>query len=716
MAGLYSRLAATGIKKNGRAYIPYILTAALMISIFYIVAFLANNSMLLGMVGGRIMGIILRFGEIVMGIFSAIFLFYTNSFLIKRRKKEFGLYNILGLGKRQIARVLVRETFFVYLIAEVLGLGLGILFSKMAEMLAMRMLHGNINYIFYVDFAAIIISLILFAVIFAIILMNSLRQLFFSRPVELLRSENTGEKPPRTNIPGAVIGFLLLGVAYYMAVSIKVPEIAMGMFFIAVILVIIATYLLFIAGSVVLCRILQKNKKYYYKTNHFVSVSQMAFRMRRNGAGLASICILSTMVLVTLSSTVSLYRGIPDQVDQDYPHDITVRMYDDESLQTGHFIDVIHEAAGGLGYTVKNESAVHYIRINETSTAKLTMGLDLSIPGEEYDEVGVYFTIMPIDESGDNTLNIELGDNNTLNIELGDDEVAIIERGEKRITANPTVKFGELELAYRIIDEPDSTEQDDYYRPSDDAWIYVRDMETMGRIYKAIYDVLQPINEREEEEAKQHGWNITPYYVNFITEYGFDISDDINEINDFYNQLDNPYGVFWQAVSNASDNMHLFIYALPRVDTRATLYEESYGTFGGLLFLGVLLGSVFALAAALIMYYKQISEGFEDAARFEILRKVGMTRREIKSAINSQVLKVFFLPLVTAGIHMLFAFPMLTKMLSAFSFRNVRLFAEVTIIGYLIFAALYVLFYKITSRSYLGIVGGKKQNSRSDKE
>lgn len=710
MAGLYSRLAATGIRKNGRAYIPYILTAALMISIFYIVAFLANNSMLLGMVGGRTMGIILRFGEIVMGIFSAIFLFYTNSFLIKRRKKEFGLYNILGLGKRQIARVLVRETFFVYLIAEVFGLGIGILFSKMAEMLAMRMLRGNINYIFYVDFAAVIISLILFAVIFAIILVNSLRQLFFSRPVELLHSENTGEKPPRTNIPGAVIGFLLLGVAYYMAVSIKVPEIAMGMFFIAVILVIIATYLLFIAGSVVLCRILQKNKKYYYKTNHFVSVSQMAFRMRRNGAGLASICILSTMVLVTMSSTVSLYRGIPDQIDQDYPHDIIVRMDEDDSLQTDHFIDVIHEVAEGHGYTVKNESAKHYIKNNWNTIAELTMGLDLSYQGEEFNGVAIYLMIRPIDEADDNI--------KAMNIELGDDEVAIIESGEMRITANPTVKFGELEFAYQAIDDPDPVEQDDdYYYPTDYATIYVRDMETMGRIYKAIYDVLQPINEREEEEAKQHGWNINmPYYVDFITEYGFDISEDINEVNDFYEQLNNSYGVFRSTVHDAYENMHMLNSWYCRIDTRATLYDDSYGMFGGLLFLGVLLGSVFALAAALIMYYKQISEGFEDAARFEILRKVGMTRREIKSAINSQVLKVFFLPLITAGIHMLFAFPMLTKMLSAFSFRNVRLFAEVTIIGYLIFAALYVLFYKITSRGYLAIVGGKPPRLRSDKE
>ena len=709
MAGLYSRLAATGIKKNGRAYIPYILTAALMISIFYITAFLGSNGMLRGMVGGRYMGIILRFGEIVMGIFSAIFLIYTNSSLIKRRKKEFGLYNILGLGKRQIARVLVRETIFEYLIAEVLGLGLGILFSKMAEMLAMKMLRGSINYVFYVDYVAVIVALILFAVIFAVILANSLRQLFFSRPVELLHSDNTGEKPPRTSIPGAVLGVLILGVAYYMAVSIKEVEKAVPLFFLAVVLVIIATYILFITGSVVLCRMLQKNKRYYYKTNHFVSVSQMAFRMRRNGAGLASICILSTMVLVTLSSTVSLYRGIPDSIDRDYPHDITVEMRDDETRRTDQLVEVLDGIAEAHGYTPTNKSVKHILDISKDS-AMYVMGLDLSLP-EEYTYVFTDFYAVPLDEADDNI--------KALGIELGENEVAVFEAGNKRMTVTPTLKFGELELSYQLIDiQPDSVLQQDFPDIEDFAVVYVRDMEMMGKLYKIQYDIMKSLNDQRRKEAEQNGEIYDSYLWtgSLNVNYGFDISDDINEVNDLYEQLDNPYGVWRQTIGEVKKGMHLSSDSYWRVSTKATLYDDFYGMFGGLLFLGVLLGSVFALSAALIMYYKQISEGFEDAARFEILRKLGMTRREIRASINSQVLKVFFLPLVVAGIHLLFAFPMLTKMLSGFSFRNVPLFAKVTIIGYLIFAALYVLFYKITSRGYLVIVGGKKQNSRSDKE
>lgn len=703
MAGMYSRLAATGIRKNGRSYVPFILTAALMVSIFYIISFLSENSMLKRMVGGSGMSMILKFGMVVMGIFSAIFLFYTNSFLIKRRKKEFGLYNILGLGKGQIAKILVRETIFVYLISVILGLGVGVLFSKLAEMLAMKMIRGNVNYEFYIDPVSIIIALILFAAIFVIILINSLRQLFFSRPIELLHSENTGEKPPRTNIPGAVIGFLLLGFAYFMALTIKDPGVAMGLFFIAVILVIIATYLLFIVGSVVLCRVLQKNKRYYYKTNHFVSVSQMTFRMRKNGAGLASICILSTMVLVTLSSTVSLYAGIPDNIETRYPHDITVTMYDDETLQTDRLISVVNDCVEGWGYSPKNASVKRSMALPR-EVAKRVMGLDLSIPGEDF-ELTPDFTVIPLDEADENI--------RVLNLTLGDNEVAIFETGDKRITANPTIKFGDLELSYQEIDTtPDSVEKKIFRTHEDFAMIYVRDLETMAKIYKAQYDIINPINEKAEADAKaeaerlgEHGYGWESIIMaDFRVEYGFDISDDINEVNEVYEGLDNPYGVWCDTIESTIKNMHLDS-TIWRIDTKATFVDEYYGIYGGLLFLGILLGGVFALAAALIMYYKQISEGFEDAARFEILRKVGMTNREIKSAINSQVLKVFFLPLVAAGVHMLFAFSMIAKMLNIFDFYNVGLFAAVTLIGFVVFALLYVLFYKITSKSYQHIVG-----------
>ncbi len=699
MTGLYSRLAATGIRKNGKSYIPFILTAALMIAIFYIIFFLSENPMLKKMVGGSGMAMILSIGTVVMGIFSAIFLFYTNSFLIKRRKKEFGLYNILGLGKKQIAKVLVIETVFVYLIAEIAGLGLGILFSKLAEMLASKMLRGNVNYVFRVEFIAVIFSLILFAAIFLVILINSLRQLFFSRPIELLHSESAGEKPPRTNVPAALIGIAALGLAYYMAVTIKNPSVAMGMFFIAVILVIIATYLLFIAGSVVLCRVLQKNKGYYYKTNHFVSVSQMVFRMRKNGAGLASICILSTMVLVTLSSTISLYAGIPDNVNTLYPHDITMIVgYDDETYKAHKLIETADECITGWGYTPKNRSIKHYLNLNVDIFTEV-MGLSRASEREDA-FIPVDGRFIPIEEAD---LNIQ-----SLGLELGENDIAIYEPNEKRITASNMLKFGSLELNIIPIETaPDSISEKIYRTEEDFALFYVRDLEALGRLFREQFDILKAINDENDrivEEAQQKGENVPDldwvYNDGIKVEYGFDVSEDINEVNDVCEALYNPYGSFNSVLQDMEVGCS--------INTKASFVDDYYGIYGGLLFLGILLGSVFALSAALIMYYKQISEGFEDAARFEILRKVGMTRREIRAAINSQVLKVFFLPLVAAGIHMLFAFPMIAKMLNMFDFYNVGLFAFVTIIGFVVFGLLYVLFYRITSKSYIGIVGAGK--------
>ena len=324
---LYFRLAAGGIRRNSRLYVPYIMTCSLMVMMYYITDALSGDEMLRAMAGGYIMHELIVIGKVVMALFAAIFLFYTNSFLIKSRMREFGLYNILGMGKNGIARVMTWETLMVYVISMVFGLGAGILFSKLAELLAVKIVQGDAAYQFSVSGPAAAASLLVFAVIFLLIFLNVLRQVFFSKPVELLRSENSGEKPPKANWFAAVLGALMLGLAYFMSVTIEEPLSAILAFMAAVLLVIAATYLLFVAGSVVLCRVLQKNKGYYYKTNHFISVSQMSYRMRKNGAGLASICILSTMVLVTLSTTICLYTGEEQILRQRYPRDMVTMTY-----------------------------------------------------------------------------------------------------------------------------------------------------------------------------------------------------------------------------------------------------------------------------------------------------------------------------------------------------------------------------------------------------
>ena len=325
--GFYFRLACTGIRKNKQLYLPYILTCVGMVMMFYILSYLTWSPILLEMRGGRTMSSVMAFGRVVVAVFALIFLFYTNSFLIRRRNKEFGLYNILGMNKRNIGRILCWESALVALISLTAGLGLGMLFSKLAELCLIHILNSKVTYSLSIAAHGVGETLAVFLAIFILILLVSLGRIRLSRPLDLLKSESTGEKPPKANWVLAVIGLVLLGVSYYLAVWIKEPITAMAMFFVAVVMVILATYLLFIAGSVALCRLLQKSKRYYYKPNHFVSVSSMVYRMKRNGAGLASICILCTMVLVMLSSTGSLFIGGESSLRQLFPTDIYTTLY-----------------------------------------------------------------------------------------------------------------------------------------------------------------------------------------------------------------------------------------------------------------------------------------------------------------------------------------------------------------------------------------------------
>ncbi|MBD5129220.1 MAG: ABC transporter permease [Ruminococcaceae bacterium] len=679
MTTLYSRLAFVGIKKNGRAYAPYILTSSLMVMIFYIIGFLAGSPLLHDMRGGSGMTQILTMGIIVMAIFSAIFLFYTNSFLIKRRKREFGLYNILGLGKVQIARILIWETLLVYAISIIAGLGFGMLFSKLAEFLATRMLSEQLVYSFSVDIPTIIGAIIWFAIVFTAILLNSLRQLFFSRPIELFRSENTGERPPRTNIPGAVIGLTLLGIAYYMAVTIERPDAALVAFTFAVILVIIATYLLFIAGSVVMCRILQKNKKYYYQTNHFVSVSQMAYRMRRNGAGLASICILATMVLVTISSTSSLFIGINGYVEREYPYDIMTTAYVHNDISD---FDKMYEAIGqavkdsGFPNAPHDEYIQHRLGLN-TTMLRNHMGVPLPDPDLDTEESNYYV-------SGYFYLIEEFDEVKELGITLGERDIAVYEPLTDHVKHMDTITIGDVgEFNIIPIEQQLKFDEEELYSTIEiPVYIFVKDISVLDEIFQYQKDDI--------------GRSL------YIT-YNFNISDsesDLLEVRYVCDKL-RKYDVTGEIEQE---------YDIPiEIDTRATLRDNYYGIYSGLFFLGILMGGVFILAAALIMYYKQISEGFEDAARFEILQKVGMSRREVKSAINSQVLTVFFLPLAAAGLHMAFAFPILSRLLRLFNMTDTGLFGLMTVASFAVFTLMYVLFYKLTSRSYLGIVSGNNK-------
>lgn len=671
--GIYSRLALTGIKKNKKLYIPYILTCIGMVMMFYIITFLSSSDMMMNYPGGETMRGILGFGVYVIGFFAVIFLFYTNSFLVRRRKKEFGLYNILGMVKRNIARVMLWETLFIGAFSIVLGMALGVLFSKLAELVMVNIMSMDVTFSVTIDYKAIYYTVVLFAVIFFLILLNSLRQVHLSNPIALLHSENAGEKPPKANWFFAVLGVLILGCAYYLAVTIKDPVTTLAAFFFAVIMVIVATYLIFISGSVAFCKILQKKKNYYYKTNHFVSVSSMSYRMKRNGAGLASICILCTMVLVMISSTVCLYLGKEDSLRERYPRNINVTMtsqiYSDLISQDADDVAKrTFETAENMGYTPVN--AIDYTMLSFVSYMR-----DGEIVLDE-DENGFNYV------SGDlwKIFIVSLDDYNRLTgsqENLDEDEVMIYTSKDMDYNYDVLKIKGQEPLNIKKVVTDFENNGVDTMQIMPALYIFVPDLEVQ----------VQKISEQSQDALG----NINRFV-------GYDLEATDQQQTDVFSEI---YDWLRTSQVNSADGS-MYVY----VEGSANEKLEFFGIYGGLFFLGIILGIVFIFAAVLIMYYKQVSEGYEDQSRFEIMQKVGMTKREIKKSINSQMLTVFFMPLIAAGVHLAFAFPMIYKMLILLGLVNKVFLIMVTVGCFLLFALLYMLVYKITSRAYYSIVSG----------
>lgn len=669
--GIYSRLALTGIKKNKKLYIPYILTCIGMVMMFYIITFLSSSDMMMNYPGGETMRGILGFGVYVIGFFAVIFLFYTNSFLVRRRKKEFGLYNILGMGKRNIARVMLWETLFIGAFSIAVGMALGVLFSKLAELVMVNIMSMDVTFGVTIDYKAIYYTVVLFAVIFFLILLNSLRQVHLSNPIALLHSENAGEKPPKANWFFAVLGVLILGCAYYLAVTIKDPVTTLAAFFFAVIMVIIATYLIFISGSVAFCKILQKKKNYYYKTNHFVSVSSMSYRMKRNGAGLASICILCTMVLVMISSTVCLYLGKEDSLRERYPRNINVTMtsqiYSDLISQDADDVAKrTFETAENMGYTPVN--AIDYTMLSFVSYVR---------DGEiVFDKNGFNYV------SGDlwQIFIVSLDDYNRLTgsqENLDEDEVMIYTSKDMDYNYDVLKIKGQEPLNIKKVVTDFENNGVDTMQIIPALYIFVPDLEVQ----------VQKISEQSQDTLG----NINRFV-------GYDLEATDQQQTDVFSEIYD-----WLRTSQVkSADGSMYVY----VEGSANEKLEFFGIYGGLFFLGIILGIVFIFAAVLIMYYKQVSEGYEDQSRFEIMQKVGMTKREIKKSINSQMLTVFFMPLIAAGVHLAFAFPMIYTMLILLGLVNKVFLIMVTVGCFLLFALLYMLVYKITSRAYYSIVSG----------
>lgn len=669
--GFYPRLAWSGIRKNRELYIPYLLTCMGMIMMFYIVSYLYSSRLMATFRGGSVIMMLMGLGRIVIGAFSILFLFYTHSFLIRRRKKEFGLYSILGMNKINLARIMVWESVTMAVASLVSGLGLGIVFSKLAELLMRLLLRADVDYAMRIDPENVRQTILFYLVIFVMILVVTLWQVRVADPIQLLRSENTGERPPKANWPMALAGAVLLGIAYYLAVAIQNPVEAILWFFVAVLLVIAGTYLLFVAGSVALCRILQKNKRYYYRTNHFVSVSSMVYRMKRNGAGLASICILCTMVLVMLSSTVCLYGGMDISLRSRYPRNIVMdnEAPDWETLREENYIP-LRTAVGQVldSHGLAMENVLDYTCV--TFGGFLRDGVietEGAGSGLLYSDMWEIFVISLAD------YNRLMGTAETL--EPGQLLMYTTKMWFRQdsLQVGGTDQVWNVRAAKKFVDNGADSMQ---IIPS--MFLFVEDVESF----------IRPLTGR----ADFYGNRLLDY--NWT--YGFDLDCSGEEQGEIYYEL-------LGRIAELQASGYPLLCEAESVALNRNEFGEMYG---GLFFLGIMLSIVFVAATTLIMYYKQISEGYEDQGRFEILQKVGMTKKEVKKSINSQVMTVFFLPLAAAGVHLCFAFPFLYKGLMLLNFHNLWLLVWVTVLAYLLFGAGYVIVYRITSRAYYHLVGG----------
>ena len=653
--GFYWKLALTNLKKNRRVYLPYLLSSAGIILMFYTICALGPGIDQTAMYGGTSVASVMGLGQFVIGLFAVLFLFYTNSFIIKRRKKELGLYNILGMEKRHIAKILFRETLITACVSLILGLGLGILFSRGMFWLLGVILGTSLPITFVIPASAVTTTLVLFGIIFLLTLLYNLLQVTLAKPIELLHGGEQGEKEPKAHWILAIMGALLLGAGYYMAVTITSPLDALLFFFVAVLLVILGTYLLFITGITALLKLLKKNKNFYYKTNHFTAISGMLFRMKQTAAGLASICVLFTALLVTVSTTFSLYTSMDGLLRARYPRNILMSSQAANEAAKEMIRSAVKEESEKLGLTIEN--------VIDRESWNITMARadnSFSTSSESYSSTYAIAEVFTQSEfqrfSGQN-------------VTLGENQILLFDPAGTFPKSN-TLKINgkEFEIVTSSYQFPDAS--------------------TVAQIYESYCMVVKD-EKIIEQFLPSDSMLLGPNYS-----YDFDIAgNDPQDIKAMAEALNT-----WTFSGDGIEYEYLYF------EDSATSREEFMSLYGGLFFLGMFLGVLFLLGTALIIYYKQVSEGYEDAKRFSIMQKVGMSHQEVKRSIHSQILMVFFLPLLTAVIHLAFAFPMLQKILLIMGLADFQLILFSTLGCVAVFALAYLAIYAITARTYYNIV------------
>ncbi len=637
---------------------------------FYIIQAIVISETIADMRGGGSVSMILNMGIPLIGIFSFFFLLYMNSFLTKQRNKEYALYSILGMNKKNIVRIMFWDNLMVATASIGQGVLLGIVFYKIFELGLLNILRAEINFDLTINFGSVVMTVIVYAVIFLAVLIRGVLHILFTNLSKLLKSANLGEKPIKANWFLGVLGCVVLGVAYYIALTMKDPLEAISMFFVAVLLVCVGTYLIFISGSVILCKLLQKNKGYYYKPNHFLSVSSMAYRMRRNGAGLAAICIFITAVLVMISSTLSLYLSEEDLLEQRFPRDITMNIsYDGAESVDEEVIETIRQVASEktevAGGTVVDE--MYYKRI---VTAGQMVDGEFEFLSSNANGIEDIYQIFFLDIEDYNRIY-------ETNIELNPDEAMVY--GHRTEFKEEQIRLTD-DLQYQVVEVVDELWSDSIAAmnvfPS--IMIIVED-------FAVIEDGLAHIqNSMGESILTSIG---LAYYFNTGLE------EDA--------QVELQYSLEEASVELFFDNPEM---RSTDIESRTAGESDFYGLYGGLFFVGIILSILFISATVLIIYYKQIVEGYEDRGRFEIMKKVGITKKEIKRSINTQILTVFFLPLVVAGIHLCFAFSIIKQLLLMFNLSNVLLLVLSMGICFVVFGVFYGVIYFLTSRTYYRIV------------
>lgn len=670
--GLYIRLAWQNVKKNKNTFLPFLFSGIVMTAMFYMLHSIWKQSNETLFFGATTMKKVLVIGVVVAGVFSVCVLFYTNSFLMKQRTREFGLYSLLGMEKKHIAKVVFWEMALVGVGCIGIGLLLGVLFSRLMFLVLLKLLHINTSFVFHIMPQSILATFLLFAATFVAIMIANNVRVCFLKPIELLRGGHVGEREPKAKWLLALVGLAALGYGYYLALTTKNPLQAFTVFFRAVLCVIAGTYLLFLAGSIAMFKMLRKNKRFYYNKKHFITISGMMYRMKRNAVGLANICILCTGVLVVLSSTVSLYAGTEEILNNTYPRDVkTSYLYEehmedmDEDWTSRHHYDYAL-----VEQKLEERAKQYHVEIHDV---------------EHYYEYGVTGTMSGTCFAADNNWNLDVEDYLALQIVSQEDYNALT-------GANISLDSGTV-LLYCSADKMISGDE---ITVGEQTWQVAGRLdknpleEVFSNTYGEIFMVVPSLQDILDISSViqgdfTDGSVVAPvYHINFNLEGSTeDKSAYCDGLRDFINDTG--------------------ISHLSTVDNIYTARPEIFGIYGGLFFVGIFIGALFLITTVMIIYYKQISEGYDDRERFGIMQKVGMSKAETKSVIRNQILQVFFMPILLAVVHICFAFKIIRHELALLGFTNVTLYVTCTIGTILVFTLVYFIVYWLTARTYYRI-------------